>query len=79
MLTMIALPLLFEIFYNVKGIQLWPLRFKREKTISASIILLLISFSSFGQTKELSLEDAIETAIENNKELNAYTLKVIGK
>ncbi len=29
MLTMIALPLLFEIFYNVKGIKFCPLRFIR--------------------------------------------------
>ena len=29
MLTMIALPLLYEIFYNVKGIKLFPLRFIR--------------------------------------------------
>lgn len=31
MLTMIALPLMFEIFYNVTGIKLFPLRFIREK------------------------------------------------
>ncbi len=31
MLTMIALPLLFEIFNNVIGIQLWPLKFIRRK------------------------------------------------
>jgi hypothetical protein len=31
MLTMIALPLLFEIFNNVTGIQLWPLKFTRRK------------------------------------------------
>ena len=76
MLTMIALPLLFEIFYNVKRIQLFPFRVIRSKGIKASIIFLLISFTSFGQTKELDLELAIETAIENNKELNAFALKV---
>lgn len=76
LLTMIALPLLFEIFYNVIGIQLWPLRFKRSKAITVSVILLLVSFTSYGQTKELSLKAAIETAIENNKELNAYALRV---
>jgi heavy metal efflux system protein len=31
MLTMIALPLLFELFYNVIGIQFFPLRFIRSK------------------------------------------------
>jgi cobalt-zinc-cadmium resistance protein CzcA len=31
MLTLIALPLMFEIFYNVKGFRLFPLRFIRAK------------------------------------------------
>ena len=76
MLTMIALPLLFEIFYNVKGIQLWPLRFIRSKSATIGLIFLIFSSTAFGQTKELSLDDAINLAIENNKELNAYFLKV---
>jgi len=76
MLTMIALPLLFEIFYNVKGIKLWPLKFIRSKTLFISLIFVLPALTSFGQTKELSMQDAIQLAIQNNKELNAYTLKV---
>ncbi|MEA1898234.1 MAG: efflux RND transporter permease subunit [Bacteroidota bacterium] len=76
MLTMIALPLLFEIFYNVKGIKLWPLKFIRSKTTFIGLILILSTFTSFGQTKEMSMQDAIQLAIQNNKELNAYALKV---
>jgi len=76
MLTMIALPLLFEIFHNVTGFRLWPLRFIRSKTLAIGVIFVLSASTSFGQTKELSLEDAIQTAILNNKEINAYALKV---
>ncbi len=77
LLTMIALPLLFEIFNNVTGIQLWPLRFKRKST--TLIIGLLILFSSapaFSQTRLLSVDDAVSTALRNNKQINAYALKV---
>ncbi|MCK5840302.1 MAG: CusA/CzcA family heavy metal efflux RND transporter, partial [Bacteroidales bacterium] len=76
MLTMIALPLLFEIFHNVTGFRLWPLRFIRSKTLAIGLIFVLSASTSFGQTKKLSLKDAIQTAILNNKEINAYALKV---
>ncbi len=76
MLTMIALPLLFEIFNNVIGVKLWPLRFIRSKTFTVIVILILSSTLSFGQTKELSLKDALQIAVDNNKELSAYTLKI---
>ena len=76
LLTMIALPLLYEIFNNVKGIRFFPFRVIRSKTV---IILLLIFFpalSSFSQQKELSLNEIIDIALVNNKEINAYSLKV---
>jgi cobalt-zinc-cadmium resistance protein CzcA len=77
LLTMIALPLLFEIFNNVTGIQFWPLRFKRKtKAISLILVLLISSFPAFTQTRSLSLDEAIQTAYRNNKQINAYTLKV---
>ena len=77
LLTMIALPLLFEIFYNVTGIQFWPLRFKRNaKVISVSLVLVVATLPVFAQSKPLSLDEAIQTAFRNNKQLNAYTLKV---
>jgi len=77
LLTMIALPLLFEIFNNVTGIQLWPLKFIRKtKPLVTALILLTFSVATYGQTKQLSLEDAILMAMQNNKEINAYSLKV---
>lgn len=76
MLTMIALPLLFEIFNNVIGIRFRPLRFIRSKPLTIGLILILSSLTSFGQIKELSLDEAISLALENNKELISFSLKV---
>ncbi len=77
LLTMIALPLLFEIFNNVKGIQLWPLRFIRKtKPVVIGLILMTFSTVAFGQTKQISLEEAIQMAVQNNREINAYALKI---
>jgi len=75
LLTMIALPLLFEIFNNVTGIQLWPLKFKR-KTLSIAVLLLVSALPVFAQPKPLSLDEAIKLALKNNKHLNSYALKV---
>ena len=77
MLTMIALPLLYEIFYNVKGIQFFPLRFIRTKTFVALMLILSVpAVSAFAQNPELKLNDAIDTAMYNNKQIAAYMLKV---
>ena len=76
MLTMIALPLLFEIFNNVIGVKFWPLRFIRSKPVTIILLLILSTFASFGQTKDLRLDDAIQLAIDNNKELSSYSYKV---
>nr|WP_320120015.1 CusA/CzcA family heavy metal efflux RND transporter [uncultured Marinifilum sp.] len=76
MLTMIALPLLFEIFYNVTGIGFKPLRFLRSKPSMIMLIILGFSFTSKGQTKTIKLDQAIQIAIDNNKELHASTLEI---
>lgn len=76
LLTMIALPLLFEIFYNVIGIKFFPLRFLRNKTCIIIPVLLFSSFGVFAQNKELKLEDAIKHGLENNKEIKAYSFKI---
>jgi cobalt-zinc-cadmium resistance protein CzcA len=77
LLTTIALPLLFEIFYNVKGIKLFPLRFVRSKSLMIILLLLIPSFASLAQPKdELNLNEVVEIALQNNKELTAYALKV---
>ncbi|HPE19480.1 MAG TPA: CusA/CzcA family heavy metal efflux RND transporter [Tenuifilaceae bacterium] len=77
MLTMIALPLMFEIFYNVVGFKMWPPRFIRSKSIPLTILLIFIApFISFGQQREVKLDEAIQIAMQNNKEIKAYELMV---
>lgn len=76
LLTMIALPLLFEIFYNVVGIKLWPLKFIRSKSCIVGIALIFVTLSTQAQNKSIPLDEAINIAIQNNKELSAYALKV---
>jgi len=77
LLTMIALPLLFEIFNNVTGIQLWPLRFKRNvKVLSVSLVLLVSSVPVLSQNRQIGIDEAIQIAFNNNKQLQAYKLKV---
>lgn len=77
LLTMIALPLLFEIFNTVTGIQIWPLKFIRKtKPLVIGLIFLTFSAVSYGQTKQISLDDAIRMAVQNNKGIEAYSLRV---
>jgi len=76
MLTMIALPLLFEIFYNVKGIKLFPLRFIRSGTFIILLLIFVPAISSFGQSQTITLNDAIDTALKNNKQITAFELEV---
>ena len=76
MLTMIALPLLFEIFYNVKGIKFFPFRFIRSNTFITLLLIGIPVVSAFGQNSNMKLADAIDTAMLNNKQIAAYTLKV---
>lgn len=76
MLTMIALPLLYEIFYNVKGIKFFPLRFIRSNTLILLLLLGIPFISLVGQNKSMKLNDIVEIALQNNKELAAFTIKV---
>ncbi len=76
MLTMVALPLLFEIFNNVTGIRLFPFRVIRKKGVMIVLLLIIPAFSSFGQHNPVGLDQAIEIAMKNNKEIEAYRLKV---
>ncbi len=76
LLTMIALPLLFEIFYNIKRIEFFPFKIIRSSGVVILLILLFSSVSVTGQNSELKLNDAIEIALQNNREIAAYTLKV---
>lgn len=75
LLTMIALPLLFEIFYNVKAIRFFPLRFIRDKNL---LILLFAILPAIGlaQNNAMDYQAVIDSALKNNPEIKAYTLKV---
>ncbi len=76
MLTMIVLPLLYEIFYNVVGIKLFPLRFIRTKSCIITLLITLSSFTAICQTtKELTIDEAIKIGLQNNKELKAQMLR----
>jgi cobalt-zinc-cadmium resistance protein CzcA len=76
LLTMVALPLMFEIFYNVIGIKFFPLRFIRSKQCLILLLLLIPSVNAFSQGKEFKIEDAVNLALQNNKEIKGYSLKV---
>ena len=78
LLTMLALPILYSIFDDVKGIRLWPPGLKRER-VSLILIALLIPAGLTGQVAEkkvVSLEKAVEIALENNQEIAAYQYMV---
>lgn len=53
MLTMIALPLMFEFLYNVVGIKLLPFKFIRAKQSLIILLFILPSFSVLAQNNEL--------------------------
>ena len=76
MLTLIALPLLFEIFYNVIGIKFFPLRFIRSKTCGIVIFLLLVpGISAFSQ-RNVGLDELSNLALKNNLEIKMGALDV---
>ncbi len=75
LLTMIALPILFELFYNVVGIKLFPFRLIKAKPCGILLLMLMPFVSSFAQNKELKMEEAIQIALQNNKEIKAYSFK----
>lgn len=75
MLTMIALPLLFQIFHNFKGIKFRPFRVIRSNTI---MIILALTFSTgvVGQQNIYDLEQIKNIAISNNLSLKSSALKI---
>jgi cobalt-zinc-cadmium resistance protein CzcA len=76
LLTMVALPLLYAIFDPIKGFRLKPFGFIRHATLI--ILFLGVGYSSKAQdnSNELTLEDAVRLALENNREFKAADLKV---
>lgn len=76
MLTMIALPLLYEIFYNVKKVKLFPLRFIRSGSLIFLLLIFVPAVSGFGQSPNMTLSDAIDISLQNNKQITSFELKV---
>lgn len=76
MLTMIALPLFFEVFYNVIGVKVFPLRFIRSKTFILFIFFFVSGNCLIAQPQYISMDKAIELALKNNIELASNALEV---
>nr|WP_321454070.1 CusA/CzcA family heavy metal efflux RND transporter [uncultured Carboxylicivirga sp.] len=77
LLTLIALPLLFEIFYNVVRIKFFPFKVIRSKGTAIVIGLILLSSPSLlAQKQELNLDQIISIALNNNKQIKASKLDV---
>lgn len=76
LLTMVALPLLYSIFFNIKSIQLWPFKIIKKNNLLLILLLILPSINSFSQNKEMDLNQAIQIALENNSGLKSYNLKI---
>ena len=76
LLTMVALPLLFELFHNVERIQWRPFKLIRTRTGLVIGFIGLFSFSGYGQVNEMSRNRAITIALENNAELKSYALQI---
>ncbi|MEZ4840087.1 MAG: CusA/CzcA family heavy metal efflux RND transporter [Flavobacteriaceae bacterium] len=69
LLTLIVLPVLYAWFEEKKEIKL-------NKKGVATLLVLLISVSSYAQNKPLTVEETINLAIKNNASLKASSLKV---
>jgi cobalt-zinc-cadmium resistance protein CzcA len=72
---MIALPLMFVIFNNIKSIKLFPFRITRTKECLTILLLALPVIGLVAQNHELSLDEAINVALQNNKKISVYQLK----
>ncbi|HRY34123.1 MAG TPA: CusA/CzcA family heavy metal efflux RND transporter [Bacteroidales bacterium] len=76
LLTMVALPLLYEIFHNVKGIRFFPPRLIRKNIALLLLLPCLGCLPVLAQQEPLSLENAIDLALKNNKGAEGFSLKV---
>jgi cobalt-zinc-cadmium resistance protein CzcA len=85
LLTMLALPLLYAVVDDIKGIRLWPPGFTKHK-ITPLILLLLIPSLVLSQVKDsdavepalFGLPEVMDIAYENNIAANGYPLGVFG-
>lgn len=75
MLTMIALPLMFVIFNNITAIKLFPFKIIRTKECLTILFLALPIVGLIAQNHEISLDEAFNIALQNNKKIGVYQLK----
>ena len=73
MLTLVVLPVLYAYAHNVKFRKIGKKRQMKKNTMT--ILLLLVSFSGFSQSK-LDLEQLMSMALENNQGIQAGALMV---
>lgn len=74
MLTMIALPILFELFYNIKSVRFFPLRIIRGRQSLVILLIAIPTAMASAQQKQISFGEALELARLNNPELKAFAL-----
>jgi len=70
-LTLVVLPVLYALF-DTKKIKM-NLRKRNKSTLV--LLLILIPVYSFSQQKDISLNEAISIAVQNNKQLKIYNLQ----
>ena len=75
LLTMIVLPILFKLFHDNEGIEHKLVRELKSKKLVIIFFLLLSPLSMQAQEVK-NLDSCIQTAIENNKGIKGYRLKV---
>ncbi|MDD3490998.1 MAG: CusA/CzcA family heavy metal efflux RND transporter [Paludibacter sp.] len=75
MLTMIALPLMFEIFNNVTGVKFFPFRLIRMRETLTLLLLLLPFTFTLAQKPEINLDQVVDITLRYNKEIKACNLK----
>lgn len=74
LLTMIALPLMFEIFYNVKKITLFPFRIIRGTPM---LLFFLFPFmNTVAQSPVISMEEAVALSLKNNRLIQAQDMRL---
>ena len=73
LLTLIVLPVLYSAFEKRKSVRLQPNKLLLILLLVSSALFL--SEKSLAQEKELTLNQAIEWALQNNNELKSYELK----
>ncbi|MDO5035528.1 MAG: CusA/CzcA family heavy metal efflux RND transporter [Porphyromonas sp.] len=76
LLTMIVLPLLFKLFHDDEGLKYKIIRAFKSKNFIISLLLLFPLSLQSQEVKILSLDQCIQTALDNNKQLKAYQLKI---